>query len=82
MRLRGQVVFYEGLPVNIGVPVFQHGVAEGLRLFLGRADLAADRVQSFDSIPPPSMRTGPVSFDTTGRRSRTGRSRNGRDGPR
>jgi hypothetical protein len=45
------MVFYEKLPVNIGVPVFQHGIAEAVRLFLRRDDLDAERVGSFGELP-------------------------------
>ena len=47
----GAVIIYENLPVNIGVPVFQHGIQEGLRLYLNRADIEAMRVRSFRTLP-------------------------------
>lgn len=47
----GAVVFYENLPVNIGVPVFQHGIGEGLRLYLGRQDVDARRLDRFEDLP-------------------------------
>jgi hypothetical protein len=47
----GTVVYFEGLPVNIGVPVFQHGVGHALRLHLGREDLDAMRLPGFERLP-------------------------------
>jgi hypothetical protein len=45
------VLLYEKLPVNIGVPVFQHGIAEALRLYLGREDIDALRLSAFGDLP-------------------------------
>ncbi len=47
-----KTLLFEGLPVNIGVPVFQHGIAESLRLYLGRDEISAARLPSFQQLPP------------------------------
>jgi hypothetical protein len=71
---------YEGLPVNIGVPVFQHGISEGLRLLYRRDDVEAFRLPSFKDLPAEvdPARARFLSYDKGVLRDRTVEVRSGR----